>query len=399
MSNIPKLRFKEFSEKWKKRDWSKTVEISKDMVDPRSGDFDNLVHIGPGNIESFTGKLYDNILTVKDSNLISGKFHFNKGDIIYGKIRPNLAKFIIAPFEGLTSADTYVLNAKNGIVQGYLYLILQTNTFYKYSVSVSSRTGMPKINRDELNAYVYQSPQTIDEQNKIVSFLNSVDSAIEQLTQKEKLLRKYKKGLIQKIFNQELRFKDDDGMEFPEWKDTSMNKIFKERKTYSTKAEDYEHISLTKVGVIPKSKRYERDFLVSDDTIKKYKITHINDICYNPANLKFGVICRNKYGSGIFSPIYITFEVLNSNVQFIEYFVTRKDFINKVRKYEEGTVYERQSVKPSDFLKFSIAMPSLKEQTKIASFISSLDIKIEQVNKQLNLTKEFKKALLQKMFV
>jgi len=204
---------------------------------------------------------------------------------------------------------------------------------------------------------------------------------------------------MQKIFNQEIRFKKDDGSEFEEWEYISLNKILQERKTYSIKGEEYTHISLTKEGVVPKSERYERDFLVGDDSIKKYKITKLNDICYNPANLKFGVICRNTFGSGIFSPIYITFEIINANVEFVEYLVIRKDFINKVRKYEEGTVYERQAVKPPDFLKFSPLIPCLEEQTKIANFLSSIDKKIEFTKQQLEKTKEFKKGLLQQMFV
>ena len=138
---MPEIRFKGFSAEWEVRSWRDTVDISTNMVDPRSSQYGELFHVGPGNIESFTGMFYNNVLKVKDSNLISGKFHFNKGDIIYGKINPQLAKYVIAPFEGLASADAYVLSAKNGVVQNYLYAILQTEDFYKYTVSVSSRTG------------------------------------------------------------------------------------------------------------------------------------------------------------------------------------------------------------------------------------------------------------------
>ena len=147
------------------------------MVDPQNGKYDNLPHISPGNIESFTGQLYDNVKCVKDENLISGKFKFSSGDIIYGKINPQLGKYLYATFSGLTSADAYVLNAKNDVIQKYLYTIIQTRNFFEYSVSVSMRSGMPKINRDELNAYSFFAPVT-DEQLKIGNCILKYDHLI-----------------------------------------------------------------------------------------------------------------------------------------------------------------------------------------------------------------------------
>ena len=147
------------------------------MVDPRTGKYDKLPHIGPGNIESFTGQFYDNIKTVGEENLISGKFHFFPGDIIYGKINPQLGKYVLPLFEGLSSADSYVLNSKNGLAQKYLFTILQTKDFYKYSTSVSMRSGMPKINRDELNSYEFNAP-SFGEQEKIGMFFNNIDNLI-----------------------------------------------------------------------------------------------------------------------------------------------------------------------------------------------------------------------------
>ena len=162
---------------WEQRKWSEYVSISTDMVDPRSGNYGNLPHVGPGNMESFTGRLYDNVNTVKDDALISGKFHFNPGDIIYGKINPQLGKYTYAQFEGLASADAYVLNGKNGLTQEFLFGILQTKAFFDYSVSVSMRSGMPKINRDELNAFEFLAPNE-SEQRAIGDILLKLDDLI-----------------------------------------------------------------------------------------------------------------------------------------------------------------------------------------------------------------------------
>ena len=198
-ATVPEVRFKGFKGEWGERSWFETVDVSTDMVDPRNRAYDELFHIGPGNIESFTGKVYNNVLKVKDSYLISGKFHFNKGDIIYGKINPQLAKYIIAPFEGLASADAYVLNTKNGVVQNYLYAILQTEEFYKYSVSVSARTGMPKINRDELNVYSYKAPDE-SEQQKIGTYFRTLDELISKHATQLQKLQQIKSACLEKMF-------------------------------------------------------------------------------------------------------------------------------------------------------------------------------------------------------
>ncbi len=84
---------------------------------------------------------------------------------------------------------------------------------------------------------------------------------------------------------------------------------------------------------------------------------------------------------------------------YFEKYLTRTSFINRIRKYEEGTVYERQGVKVEDFLKGKAEIPSLPEQQKIADFLSTLDKKIDIASQELGQVQEFKKGLLQQMFV
>ena len=154
-----------------------TVNISTEMVDPTSGEYDDMPHIAPGNIESFTGRVLENVKLVKEEQLISGKFRFRPGDVVYGKINPQLGKYFYASVDGLTSADAYVLNGKKSVTQKFLFSLLQTEDFFKYSVSVSKRSGMPKINRDELNTYCFFAPME-EEQEKIGNFLLDLDHLI-----------------------------------------------------------------------------------------------------------------------------------------------------------------------------------------------------------------------------
>ena len=173
----PKIRFKGYEDDWEQRKWIDVVDISTEMVNPTTGEYDNMPHIAPGNIESFTGRILDNVKTVKEEQLISGKFRFRPDDVVYGKINPQLGKYFYATVNGLTSADAYVFNGKNGLKQKFLFALLQTSDFFKYSVSVSKRSGMPKINRDELNAYSFLMPSE-EEQDRIGSYLLQLDHLI-----------------------------------------------------------------------------------------------------------------------------------------------------------------------------------------------------------------------------
>ena len=196
---VPEIRFKGFTEDWEQRKWMNSVDISTEMVDPASGEYDDMPHIAPGNIESFTGRILDNVRTVKEEQLISGKFRFRPDDVVYGKINPQLGKYFYASIDGLTSADAYVFKGKNGITQKFLFSVLQTSDFFKYSVSVSKRSGMPKINRDELNAYAFLAPSE-EEQDKIGNFLLKIDHLITLHQRKCEELKNIKKFMLQNMF-------------------------------------------------------------------------------------------------------------------------------------------------------------------------------------------------------
>ena len=112
--------------------------------------------------------------------------------------------------------------------------------------------------------------------------------------------------------------------------------------------------------------------------------------------MKFGAICLNDFGNAIFSPIYVTFEVTeNANLRFISSYMMRWDFINAVRKYEEGTVYERMAVKPEDLLNYEVLLPSLDEQKAIAAILTNTDKEISLIQESIEQEKQKKKALMQ----
>lgn len=128
---------------------------------------------------------------------------------------------------------------------------------------------------------------SLSEQTKIADFLSCLDKKIETQNKIISDLKVLKKELCNRYFKS---VHNDTSLEYVTLKD-----ILTERKEYCSKDGTYTHGTLSKEGVSSKTERYDRDFLVKNED-KQYKVTHFNDICYNPANLKFGVICRNTYG-------------------------------------------------------------------------------------------------------
>lgn len=197
-----------------------------------------------------------------------------------------------------------------------------------------------------------------------------------------------------------LRFKADDGSQFPDWEEKKLSDIFVERREIQCIDDEYKLLSFTiEQGVInPEDKKTnKRDFLMKDKASKKFLRTEYNDIIYNPANLKYGAINRNKLGKGLLSPIYAIFYT-EQNAVFMESVVRNPDFIKRSLKYLEGTVIKLMTLKPRDFLRMKSYIPCLPEQQKIAEFLSSIDTVIEKQKETVSAWEERKKGVMQKLF-
>ncbi len=458
----PQLRFEGFTDDWEERKWIDTVDMSTNMVNPKTGDYDDLLHIGPGNIESFTGRILDNVNTVKNDNLISGKFHFNPNDIIYGKINPQLAKYVHVDFEGLASADAYVLNSKNGVNQGFLFVELQTSGFYKYSVSVSMRTGMPKINRDELNQFSYLAPKNIEEQQRIGSFFKQLDDNIVLHQRKLDLLKEQKKGYLQKMFPKngakvpELRFAGfADDWEDRELEQQRIGSFFKQlddnivlhqrkldllkeqKKGYLQKmfpkngakvpelrfagfADDWEDRELGKEFKKVSERNdgsFGRDhwisvakmYFQSPEKVQSNNIdtrTYVmreGDIAFEGhpnSEFKFGRFVANDIGAGVVSEL---FPIYKHQHEYDNNYWKNAIQIERIMapifaKSITSSGNSSNKLDTKHFLRQKILIPQINEQKKMGSFFKQLDNTIALHQRKLDLLKEQKKGYLQKMF-
>lgn len=150
---------------WKRVKLGDVASINAPMVNPQDERYSMLPHIGNESIEKFSGHLL-NYNRVIDDQLISGKYYFTDKDVLYGKINPQLSKVAFPQFCGLCSADMYPISCSSQIIPDYLKYVLLSRQFFKYTVSLSQRSGMPKVNRNEIYDYgfflrkYYQSPIT-----------------------------------------------------------------------------------------------------------------------------------------------------------------------------------------------------------------------------------------------
>lgn len=244
----------------------------------------------------------------------------------------------------------------------------------------------------------------IEEQKAIVNYVLSLDSQISASTSRLTSLKQMKAASLQTMFPQEgetvpkIRFKGFEG----EWGKVKLSEILTERHENSTITDSLPQLSFTIAdGVIrPEDRKSnKRDFLIKDIDNKRYLVTKVGDIIYNPANVVYGAIHRNSLMNGVVSPIYKIFTTMQDS-NFIECAVRRPSFITKLAMCTEGTVTKLKTLKPEAFLNMEVCItPSLEEQKLIGNYFTSLDRKISLQSQRLEKLKQIKSACLDKMFV
>jgi type I restriction enzyme S subunit len=188
----------EIPAEWTVKRIKHVVQIRGGQVDPRIDEYSTMPLVAPNHLESRTGRLLDQ-QTAEDQGAISGKYMFRTGDVLYSKIRPELAKACIAPADGLCSADMYAMVPRPGHIAHYVLYLLLSDAFTKLAIDESMRVAMPKINREDLGELrLPVAPER--EQARIVEFLSSRTGKIDGLVAKVNLsierLREYRTALI-----------------------------------------------------------------------------------------------------------------------------------------------------------------------------------------------------------
>jgi len=381
----PKLRFREFGESWNKSKLGILADIKRGAGSQyikyvnNSSEGIRLIRIG-----DFLGSEPVYVDKTKDID----RFQLRKGDILIAGTGATAGITFLVPdkFVGLA----YSYNAPRITVkkadERYVIYYLKSGFILRQQQKLFTGNAQPFLDTKAIGSFRLCIP-TLPEQQKIATFLSEVDKKIEQLTRKKELLETYKKGVMQQLFSQQLRFKDEDGNDFPKWEVKRLGELF----------------IINAGGDIIK----ERVNKVKFDIFKYpiYANSEKNKGLYGFSNTyKVDFDCVTITGRGALGIAHARFEKFYPIVRLLILKPKREsdmiffeNHINGLNIYCESTGVPQLTA--PQISTYKISYPCIQEQQKIADFLSRIDIKIEAVSQQITKTKSFKKGLLQQMFV
>lgn len=402
--NVPKLRFKGFEDEWREYKLGDLGEfkngINKSKEDFGFGvPFINLMNVFGKNVllnDSY-GLVNATSKEIKENNLLNGDVLFIRSSVK----REGVGETVLIGEDLLNTVYSGFLirfrEYNKVIFNDYKKYCFSTKKFRNNLIAKSSTSANTNINQESLKV-LKLNLSSIEEQTKIADFLSNVDNIIEEQEGKVKDLEQYKKGMMQKIFKQEVRFRDDNGGDYPEWEEKKLKNICSINQGLQ--------IAISDRFTEYKEGRYfyiTNEFLKSDSD-KKYYIENPtqNVICDEEDILmtrtgNTGKVVRNVSGAfhnNFFKVNYNRNKILGD---FMYYFLT-SDKIQKtiMRLAGSSTIPD---LNHNDFYNIKIKIPCIEEQTKIVNFLSNIDNIIEEEKKKLEDLKLWKKGLLQQMFV
>ncbi|AMF98740.1 restriction endonuclease subunit S [Vibrio harveyi] len=420
--NVPKLRFGEFKEHV-----AKPKKLGQ-LVDMRSGNTPSKSNskFWEGTIPWISASsMKGNVFSESEQNvtqlaLENGAKLATKGSLLLlvrGSMLFNKIPVGFAGCDVTYNQDVKAINLKSGDDNSYLFHWFKANEYKLLSMVTGTGIGAGKLDSDELLSLPFHQPKPA-EQQKIASFLSKVDEKIALLTEKKAKLIEYKKGVMQNLFDSKfqeqdgklvfvpptLRFKADDGRDFPNWEKIGLGKLAKKSSTKNK--ENNVNIVLTNSatqGIISQNDYFQKD-IANQDNLNGYYVVDINDFVYNPrisVSAPVGPINRNKISQGVMSPLYTVFTVTaNVSLSYLELFFKTTfwhKYMNSIANF--GARHDRMNVTSKDFFNMPVPIPSDAEQQKIVSFIEVLEQRLKLTDNELEKAKEWKKGLLQQMFV
>lgn len=303
------------------------------------------------------------------------------GDILYQTVRPYQRNNYHFKLEGDYVASTGYAQIRNPDCPEYYYQLFHTDKFVNKVLRRCTGTSYPAINSTDLEKIPIIVPQN-EEQQKIASFLTAVDERIQLLQKKKAKLEEYKKGVMQQLFAQQIRFKDEHGNEFPDWEEKKLGEICNKQSS------NISANSLEESG--GDFKIYGATGFLQFVDFYREEEPYIS-IVKDGAGVGRILLCEAK--SSVLGTLDILKPKEENNIKFLYALISNIRF----EKYITGSTIPHIYFK--DYSKEKINVPIPAEQHKIAAFLTSLDDSIESIGVEIEGSIEYKKGLLQKMFV
>jgi type I restriction enzyme S subunit len=390
----PILRFPEFKGNWKEirlgniAEFLKGKGISKSDVDIK------------GKLECIRyGELYTHYGEVISK--IKSATNINAENVVLSK-----PDDVIIPASGESAIDIATASCvkRAGIALGGDINVIRSKidgTFLAYYLNNTRKQDVARFAQGISVIHLYSAqlkllkinvPPTDDEPSKLGIFFSTIDQKISLLKEKHTLLEQYKKGAMQKLFSQEIRFKDENGYDFPDWKVESIGKYLEEYRERVTVDTEIPVLTSSRTGLYLQKRKIinEGEYGVVPKDYFTYR--HMSD------DLTFKFNLNREWDKGAVSKEYPVFKTVGMNSYFLETCLNEgNDFKRFAIQQKVGGTRTRLYYK--NLVKLKLNTPSLGEQNKIADFLQTLDKKIKLVEQQVKQTQTFKKGLLQQMFV
>jgi len=387
---------------WSVRHMGEVARVVSGQVDPTIKPYSLMPLVAPDHIESGSGRLASSIPTAEEQRAISGKYLFRSGTVIYSKIRPHLRKVCIAPFDGVCSADMYPLLPADDVHPGFLFASLLSERFSKYAESVSIRSGMPKINREELADFEFVLPSTRNEQAQIALTLTDTDALIDSLEQLLTKKRQIKQGAMQELLTGKRRLPGFSQA----WTLMHLGEI---GRTYGgltgkSKADfgrgDARYVTFMNVMANVRTSAYALES-VQIASSESQNMVQPDDLLFNGSSetpeevalCSWVESCEKNVFLNSFCFGFRPFVQDRISGLFMAYFFRARPGRNAVSSLAQGAT--RYNIAKTALLQASLKLPSFEEQKAIAETLSSMDEELAALESRLTKARALKQAMAQ----
>lgn len=401
---VPELRFPEFTGDWKIKKLKQITTKIGSGATPTGGD-SSYKESGISLFRSLN--VYDGFFKIENLAFIDQEqakkldtVTVREGDILFNITGASIARCCIAPKELLparVNQHVMIIRPNIGhIITEFLSFLLICFDYKKKLLQLGGKGGSTReaLTKEHIETFQVFLPP-LPEQEKIAKFLSLCDEKLNSLRRKRELLETYKRGVMQQIFTQKIRFQDDDGSDFPDWEEKNFEKLVTRVKTkYNPLNEQKEYLCIELESIASNQGKLLEVFNSREQQSIKNKF-NTGDVLLGKLRPYLRKFFLASFDGVCSSEIWVLRGKHISNIYL--YYLIQTDKFYEISNITFGSKMPRADW---DFIaSFPFQYPSQKEQQKIAQFLTAIDRKIEAVSQQIERMEHFKKGLLQKMFV